>query len=434
MNNIWYFGDSVGLDFNAGLNPTPLSNSKMWAGEGCASSCDYAGNVIFYTNGEQVWNKNHQVMPNGSGLNGSYSSTQSGLVVPKPNSPNEFFIFTSDYEGRSEGLQYSIVDMTLDNGLGDITQKNIQLVTPVTENLTAIKHGNTVDYWLITHKWNSNEFYSYLVTQNGVQQPVVSAAGGVHNGLVGNAIGQLKVSPNGNQIAIINRNQDAVEMFTFDNNSGIIGNPYSLTGFSSPGLYGLEFSAKARRLYVTAYSGFANQSHLYQFDLEAGSPAAINNSLTTIADFAEVYIGALQIGPNAKIYLSRRSTPYVGVINDPENIGLACNFDPQGVTLVRNCWMGLPAFVQSDFYTSREEKKRQMGLNVYPNPSNSVVNVSVKKSGEYEVSLMNSMGQTLASKPLILDTAFEVNKLTPGVYFIEIAGVDGKVVEKLVVR
>src|SRR5437868_1237164 len=82
-NNIWYFGDVCGLDFNSG-SPVAISNSAMYQWEGCATMCDAGGNILFYTNGITVWNKQHSVMVNGDSLYGDGSATQSALIIKQP--------------------------------------------------------------------------------------------------------------------------------------------------------------------------------------------------------------------------------------------------------------------------------------------------------------------------------------------------------------
>ncbi|HKR04467.1 MAG TPA: hypothetical protein VJY62_07510, partial [Bacteroidia bacterium] len=132
--NIWYFGDSSGVDFNSGI-PVALSNSSMYAFEGCAVMCDSSGNILFYTNGGDhgawqggVWNRNHVLMPNGdlNGFNGCNSADQSSLIIPAPGNPSLFYLFTLDCieNGLAGGLRFSIIDMTLDNNNGDITVKD----------------------------------------------------------------------------------------------------------------------------------------------------------------------------------------------------------------------------------------------------------------------------------------------------------------------
>ena len=93
-NNIWYFGDKAGLDFNSG-NPVNLTDGAINTIEGCASISNPSGQLLFYTDGIKVWNRNHQIMPNGADLSGNSSSTQSGIIVPKPNSNTIYYLFTT---------------------------------------------------------------------------------------------------------------------------------------------------------------------------------------------------------------------------------------------------------------------------------------------------------------------------------------------------
>jgi len=89
----WLFGRKAGINFNEGA-VTPIENGAIDTNEGCASISNSAGELLFYTDGILVWDKNHNVMPNGSNLFGNKSSTQSAVVVPKPNSDSIYYIFT----------------------------------------------------------------------------------------------------------------------------------------------------------------------------------------------------------------------------------------------------------------------------------------------------------------------------------------------------
>ena len=88
--NIWYFGENAGLDFSAG-EPIAITDGQLNTKEGCASIADENGSLLFYTDGNKVYNKNHVLMSNGSGLHGNSSSTQSAIVVPKPNSNSKYY-------------------------------------------------------------------------------------------------------------------------------------------------------------------------------------------------------------------------------------------------------------------------------------------------------------------------------------------------------
>src|SRR5258705_6401883 len=98
-NNIWYFGLKGGLDFNPvpGLpSPIAIGNSAMTANEGCGSVCDVNGQLLFYSNGITIYNRNHQAMVNGDNLAGHLSSVQSCLIIPRPGNDFIYYVFTSD--------------------------------------------------------------------------------------------------------------------------------------------------------------------------------------------------------------------------------------------------------------------------------------------------------------------------------------------------
>ena len=142
-NNWWYFRN-IAIDFNE-VPPVVHSTSAMNTVEGSASISNSEGDLLFYTNGVTVWNRNNLPMPNGEGLLGNVSSTQSALIVPTPSDCNTYYVFTTPAQDLVTPLSYSIIDMTLDGGLGDLTLKNVPLITGVTERLTATLHANGID-------------------------------------------------------------------------------------------------------------------------------------------------------------------------------------------------------------------------------------------------------------------------------------------------
>src|SRR6218665_3184083 len=152
----WYFGKNAGLDF--ATSPPTVLTGALNSYEGCASISDASGNLLFYTNGDTVYNSLHQVMVNGFNLGGSYSTTQSAIILKKPGSASLYYIFTADNCGFVDGLSYSIVDMTLQSGLGAVTIKNTQPYTPTTEKLCAVRHCNGTDFWVVTHGLSNNMF------------------------------------------------------------------------------------------------------------------------------------------------------------------------------------------------------------------------------------------------------------------------------------
>ena len=348
----WHFGINASVNFSSGVPVT--GTSAMHTREGSASISDLTnGQTLFYSDGDSVWNKNNALMPNGFGLKGgNLSSTQAALIVPKPNHSSIYFLFTSDqggYDGPNSGVHYSIVDMSLNGGLGDVTTKNTLLTpAPTTEKLTAVKHCNGTDYWVITHPFNSNAFHAYLVSSSGVNPtPVISHAGKIESSISGSnleTIGYLKASPNGKKLALgIAINDSLIELFDFDASSGTVNNPIAI--HLNQGAYGVAFSPNSKLLYTTYSEGMGN---LDQFDISSGVGAIIQASKTTLA--TDNYLGAMQIAPNGKIYITKFYTSYLDVINNPDAIGVACNYQDSVINLSPNKgWYGLPNFIDANF-------------------------------------------------------------------------------------
>jgi gliding motility-associated-like protein len=348
QTNFWYFGTLAGIDFNSG---SPVAVSGMTAtNEGTSVASDVNGNLLFYTDGVSVWDKTHTQMPNGNGLMGDVSSTQSALVVPVPGSSTLYYIFTVDYIVGPNGFRYSIVDMTQQAGNGDVTTKNTLIKNNVPEKLCAVYHCNGTDIWVMVHDWGTNAFYAYLVTSSGISAPVISNAGTVYNGsTINNSVGQMKFSPDGSRIAAAIGYMDMVEVFDFDNKTGIVSNPVTLP--MGDHVYGVEFSPDNSKLYVSYYQ-LGNAGWISQFDLTAANIPASQTVLGT--SFDPNYFYGLQLATDGKIYATVEVTPFLSVINSPNTAGVGCNFASNAVNVDPNgmgntVMLGLPNFISSYF-------------------------------------------------------------------------------------
>lgn len=345
--NIWYFGQNAGLDFNSGV-PVPLLDGALNTDEGCTSISDSNGNLLFYTDGITVYNQNHNVMLNGTGLNGNTSSTHSAIIVPKPNDSNIYYIFTVDFQAEANGLQYSEIDMTLDSGLGGITtNKNILLYTPTTEKLTAIKSSVAEEYWVVSHKWESDEFIAYNISNAGINAtPVISSTGTYVGGaLEDRTIGQIKISPDGTKLAVARaQGLSEVQLFDFNASIGTVSNPLTLIDINpdTEQVYGVEFSPNSKVLYISI-TGNA----VFQFNLEAGSSADIVNSQLPLISLPRPY-GAMQLATDGKIYIAKNNQFYIDVIDNPNIVGQGCNYQFEHLYLDgRRSKLGLPPFIQT---------------------------------------------------------------------------------------
>jgi gliding motility-associated-like protein len=337
--SIWYFGENAGIKFHPDGRVTALLDGQLNTKEGCATISDSSGNLLFYTDGSKIWNKNHQLMLNGTGLLGHWSSTQAATIVLLPGSTHLFYVFTLDFETNPNGFRYSIVDLDLDGGLGAVTsQKNILIYTPSDEKLSIVKHKNGIDFWVVTHGWNSNTFYSYLLTASGLSAtPVLSNSGLVVSGNF-YVWGYMKISPDGTKLAMAHAAAKP-ELFDFDTATGSVSNARVI--YDDDYSYGIEFSPNSKILYV---SNFNLNLGLIQYDLTTNPIAStLLYNITTVK--------ALQLGPDGKIYIAVDEQDRLGVINNPNVFGLGCDLQINAVSLLgRKCKLGLPPFMASFFY------------------------------------------------------------------------------------
>lgn len=367
----WYFGNKAALNFSTCI-PTVVSGSQMNTIEGCATISDVNGNLLFYTDGIKVWNRNNAVMPNGTGLYGHPSSTQSGVIVPQPGNDSIYYVFTVDVENGIRGLNYSIVNMKLNGGLGDVTVKNTNLLASANEKLTAVRHSNQVDIWVITRQFNSDKYYAWLVTAAGISvMPVISTSPNYLGTPFVISRGYLKPSTDGKRLLSAFDLFPFMEFSDFNNQTGAVTNiikmksqPKTIPSTGVAGGYGVEFSPDNRLLYITTYFEFSApcptcpifSTYINQFNITNPDSTAIANSAVLIDSGGSVnnpaydYYGALQLTKTGKIYIAQFDLNKLSVIDNPNAAGIACNFQKNAIDLGSGRSMaGLPTFIQSYF-------------------------------------------------------------------------------------
>lgn len=344
--NNWFFGDHANITFNTNP-PSYTIGSAINSVESCASISDSNGVLLFYSDGVNVYNKNHTQMPNGFGLNGHNSTTQGTYIVPYPKHPKLYYLFTMDAQDGAFGggacacLSFSIIDMSLLGGLGNVTVKNTLLYNHVTEKMTGYFATDT-NIWVVAHEWGSNKFLSYFVSSTGLNTtPIASSVGSSHCCDPGNANtrGQMKISQDGTKLGYCLTTDNKVELLNFDKMTGLLSNPIF---FNLPNqyLYGFEFSPNAKYIYVD--NGPVLNSNLLQFDISSWDSLLIKNS-QKLLDYDDTgTYGQLQLGPDGKIYVCEDFEPSLSVINKPNLPGNACNFSKRSVLTSNHTQIGLP--------------------------------------------------------------------------------------------
>jgi hypothetical protein len=451
----WYFGNYGGLDFTSGT-PSVVTTGTLNTEEGSAVASNSVGGLLFYTDGITVYNSSHSVMPNGTGLNGDISTTQSALIVKKPSSTGIYYIFTLPAEGTGN-FCYSVVDMSLDGGNGDVTTKNTVLMGNVTEKLSAVHHCNGTDIWVMVHGFGNNQFAAYKISAAGVATAAVtSSVGPAHT----DVHGYMKFSHDGTKIAC---NRDTVitpapfvgkaylELAAFNASTGVVSSPTVILLNNWQKSYGIEFSPNDSRIYTTDYdiNGLnGDVSNVIQYDMTAPNISSTSYTVTTLIGGGPDILRALQLGSDGKIYVAKSGTPFLSVINSPNSLGVAASFSADVLNIDPNSFgnnirLGLPNFVQSYLNpafpaittcttstpTAIHENSGTKPQVYFDNSSDKLVMTTLlSDEGNYSLKVFNAIGElSYESK---FDTKgsqsekyeFKMPPLAPGVYILQVNG------------
>ncbi len=382
--NTWYFGYKAGLDFNEASDSIPpkvLTNGQMTAPAGAGVMSDGTGKILFYSNGDTIWNGNGTIMTNGTGLGGNRLVTDGPLPIRLPGSPppgtvgaaTRYLIFTQDAAGGPKGLSWSEIIIPAGGGPGTVTAatKNTPLTQGTAEKMTGVFHKNGCDIWIIVHGWGNGKsgaanrgdaFLAYrvrLVTGGGlgpvvIDAPVISAVGSLHAPSASplGYRGQMKVTPDGQQLAVarysevLGDSSSTVELFNFDTSTGTVSVnprvPY-IVDRGAGKYYGVDFSTGGK-LYATVM----NPPQLLQFDISGTGP--LNKQSLPLKQKTPVNLGSLQAAPDGKIYVARENQPALGFIAFPDSVGAKALYADDSLTLQlsgRRSSLGLVNFNQS---------------------------------------------------------------------------------------
>ncbi len=335
-NSIWVGGYKSGINFNSG-NAVAIQ-TEIEGFEGCASVADpVTGQLLFYTDGYKCWDRNNQVMPNGDSLldNGTFrTTTQGACIVPVIDSVGKYYLFSLNHEGNQPSLYYSIVDMSLNAGLGDVVpgRKNIVLDNvPLSESMIAIP-GNNCDIWLLVHEAPQPVFKAYHITAAGLDTiPVTSTAGTAIQGLSAYKTGCSAVSPDRSRIAIGSSdgffntipNASGVLVGKFNASTGQVSDAIPLSWSST---YGVAFSPDNSKLYTAGLA--TDDQGISQYDVSVFDSATIVSSRKVILDTLWAYFGFGFYLSKVPTYLRLYGDKIYFILGLDGGLSLACINNP----------------------------------------------------------------------------------------------------------
>lgn len=396
----WVFGAYNYLSFREGrpqlLDSMPfdiLGMPPIGIG-GVVSMSNADGRLLFFGDKYELFNRYGQRMVPRL-LNDLYflaAQSNAVIAIPQPDDLYRYFYFymghDNDEARRNRKLAYLTIDMRLNNGLGAVLPGRVEYHNyldrhkqDVAVKITAAKHCNNRDYWVISHYLNTNEYCSYLITKDGVSEvPVIS--NGVYVPDISrnkkNEHGMLKVSPAGNSIAAAwGGESQIIEIGDFDNVTGKITNfrlveptlagielPFGLAGDNKlHGIYGVDFSPSGRYLYVSGTTdinppvgdplhnsgNYYRLSFLMQYaNLKANGIDIKSTERIIDTAYHSAYEG-MQTGPDGNLYIVDGWFQKLYALENPDEPVAtgSMNRQPLGNKHLEYNFGNLPAFVQS---------------------------------------------------------------------------------------
>jgi hypothetical protein len=475
VSNRWLFGYSSGFPGYGGVNinfdSIPLvatqQNRKMNFRQSNASISDKRGNLLFYTNGGWIANANNDSVVNGRlPINVNYNAIGDGEQVPQeclfleaPGDTNIYYMFYNLVENFPPGffasryLYYLTIDKRLDNGLGAVVQKNIIAIsdTLIEGEITACKHANGRDWWIICHRINSNLFYKLLLSPQGVSTPLTQNIGDTMNYV--QAIGQVVFSPDGTKYASYHPydNEDDLLLLNFDRCSGNFYDPIQVAFDDSSVYGGVAFSPNSQRLYV------CSRNYVYQLNMIDTNIAMSKQKIATYDSyyspqppFACNFFLA-QLASNGKIYInSTNSVVDLHVINYPDSLGQACNLIQHSFPLPAKNSFSIPNhpyyFLGADsgsvcdtlqLGTNGAQLKATIeNVNVFPNPVQDYLQVNYTPNKSVKtLQIIDVNGKVILDRKLAQYSqlaSIDASKFLAGIYLCKIIYRDRSVTCKFV--
>ena len=468
-NNLWMSGYDSGagtgfggtnIDFNF---PAPLiyqQNRPMNISFTFSSITGINGNLLFYSNGCHIANQNNDTLLNGNDFNtGSLTwancsygvpINQGVLIIPAPDDTDKYYLFSLSAEPVTNSIQpphlaCTLIDMTLDSGLGAALWKDSIVIddTLAMGMLTACKHANGRDWWITIPEYQSNCYYSLLLTPSGTSSPVKQCL----NQSTGDFdwSGQSVFSPDGTKYARYDKD-NGLMIFDFDRCNGIFSNPLNLFINDSAQCGGVAFSPNSQYLYVSSWL------HIYQFDMLATNVLA---SQTTVAVWDTFYsphpplattFYLAQLAPDGKIYLtSNNGTNALHKINSPDNPGLACDVQQHSVLLPTYNVSTIPnhphyflaakagSICDSLGVGLNENGSASHQIIVYPNPVKNQLFIQTQSTAKNTFTLLTVFGQQLFNiKSNTSTTQIDFSKYESGIYYLKIQNKETTLTEKII--
>jgi hypothetical protein len=466
---VWTFGKGdaypsfggTNINFNKTPPDTDYVKRAINFGFDCASICDERGNLLFCTNGCKIFSGKNRLVKNGTGLNPGILSTQNcpygnlmtqgSLFLPHPKDTSLYYLFHLRPEfveknalgGIGDKIYYTLLDKRGDNGNGEVLSKNniIHEDTLAFGKMTAVRHGNGRDWWIVVPRMLKNQYIKLLLTSEGIKGPFFQNIG--LKNLDDDGTGQAVFSPDGTKYIHFDRYND-LNIFDFDRCTGKLSNTkHILLPIAGDSIViqndkypkytvgGVAVSSNSKYLYVTT------EPIVYQYNLKA---IDIEKSYIEVAQYdgfisdgswTSFYVS--HIAPDNKIYITcTGDVKLLHVINNPDEEGLACNVKQHSFQLPTYKGFSIPNFPNfrlgkidkaiCETPIAAKETQNDINFSIFPNPSNGQLTLQHKSENTEKIvwELYNNMGILIYQKTIQSTNNQEninIDYLLDGMYF-----------------
>jgi Secretion system C-terminal sorting domain len=462
ISNEAQYGNTM-VDFNTAIPTVTSLGAQRNLDMQTAYISDTLGHLLFYTNGQEVYNKNNQRMPNGiinagdvwnlyvyNGQSAGLGITQGALALPVPNSNHLYKLFYTQANrlGNSfwlNKLLTATIDMSGNNGLGSVINKDIPIWQNDTLNLsllTSCRHANGRDWWILSHRFGLDTTYRFLLDPTGVHlkgkqhlqvhAPYDSSVASWH----------CNFSPDGSKYAIHNGLNVGVYLYDFDRCTGELSNKKVLWRPMKRG--GVVFSPNSRYLYALD-DQFVVQHDTYAANI-VSTIDTVGRRDTTVVSFGnyEVYFFLPQLAPDGKIYFNcAGSGTWLHTIENPDMGGDVCDVHIGTVALPHWTFRTMPNFPNFrlgalrgsvcdtlgieegvDTLASSPNPYQVGGIRVFPNPASDILNIEIPS---YSVPLYYKLYDVLGREMQngVLQNQLSLKNLQNGIYFFHILDKNG---------
>ena len=401
------------------------------------------GQILFYTNGCHIYDKNHEVIPGGQGLNPGeihdMACDEYGYIAPKGASvitfrthPNLFFLIHLGLENTiAHSVSYGPLYLTriaYDTiaETATVLSKNEILIGGEADPFELIRHGNGNDWWLIANAFGTAEYHKILLTPKGPQQHETQSLGYGFPFPPCRWQRSLSASPSGERLVRFSSKCGA-QYLVFDRCSGEL----SEAGFShlENGVFGgggSAFSEDSEHVYFSRWYRIAKAPFL-------NPPDTLRASYTPPSGFGGSFVHMFR-DPFGRIYIApQASEPYLHLIGPGDSEPGTAMVQFKGLRLPRRVQRTIPHYpnyalgplagspCDTLMITSVETiPSGNPGLRLYPNPARHRIRIDMGWEGAKQLVLLDALGRELRRLPTSSTSVeMELGGLPKGLYFIQ---------------